>query len=65
MMIYMVHPQHGAMHVYAETEALANEKNGWVRMEATNESHEAQSVVAPEVPPALPIKRGPGRPKRE
>jgi len=31
MMIYMVHPQHGAMHVYDEGQAVANEKNGWVR----------------------------------
>ena len=30
-MLYMTHPQHGAMHVYAEAEAVANEKNGWVR----------------------------------
>jgi hypothetical protein len=30
-MIYMVHPQHGAMHVYDEAQAVANEKNGWVR----------------------------------
>jgi hypothetical protein len=32
-MIYMVHPQHGAMHVYDEAQAVANEKNGWVRAE--------------------------------
>jgi hypothetical protein len=30
-MIYMVHPQHGAMHVYDESQAVANEKNGWIR----------------------------------
>ena len=31
MQIYMTNPMHGAMHVYSESEALANEKNGWVR----------------------------------
>jgi hypothetical protein len=31
MMIFMSHPQHGQMHVYSESDAVANEKHGWVR----------------------------------
>lgn len=31
-MIYMVHPHHGAMHVYEEAHAAMNEKNGWRRV---------------------------------
>lgn len=64
-MIYMIHPEHGAMHVYAEAEALANEKNGWARTEVKSESLHAQPIAAPEVPPTLSTKRGPGRPKKE
>lgn len=30
-MIYMTHPQHGAMHCYLEAEAESNAKNGWER----------------------------------
>ena len=68
MMIYMTHPQHGAMHVYAEAEAVDNEKNGWVRVVST-ELNKAPPVEAakesPEVTPTLTLKRGPGRPKKE
>ena len=46
MMIYMTHPQHGAMHVYSEPEAVANEKNGWVR---SNEQKEKIELVEPAV----------------
>lgn len=31
MMIYLTHPLHGAKHAYSEPEAVADEKNGWVR----------------------------------
>lgn len=41
MRIYLTHPLHGAKHAYAESEALADEKNGWVRQEET-----APTVVA-------------------
>lgn len=34
MVIRMRHPQHGETDVYAEAEAAANEKNGWVRVVA-------------------------------
>lgn len=30
-MIYMTHPEHGAMHVYSESEAATNEARGWIR----------------------------------
>lgn len=30
MLSYMVHPKHGRMPVYSETEAKYNEKSGWV-----------------------------------
>ena len=42
MRIYLTHPLHGAKHAYAESEALADEKNGWVRQEET-----APTVVNP------------------
>ena len=29
MMKYMIHPRHGAMHVYSEAEIEENEKHGW------------------------------------
>ncbi len=32
-MIYMTHPEHGAMHVYSESEARLAESRGWVRAE--------------------------------
>ena len=74
-MIYMTHPQHGAMHVYSEAEVVANEKNGWVRevktepaaqpAPITEESPTAAPVVADVAPIALTTKRGPGRPKKE
>lgn len=32
-MIYMQHPDHGAMHVLSESEAVTAEKNGWQRAE--------------------------------
>ena len=73
MMLYMTHPQHGAMHVYAEAEAIANEKNGWVRevktepvvQPITEELPAASPVVADATLITLPTKRGPGRPKKE
>ena len=37
-MIYMTHPQHGAMHVYSEPEAVANERNGWTREKTASEA---------------------------
>lgn len=71
-MIYMTHPQHGAMHVYSEAEAVANEKNGWVREVKTapvtpiSEQLPAAAPIATDVAPiALTTKRGPGRPKKE
>ena len=30
-MIQLTHPVHGTKHAYLEAEALADEKNGWVR----------------------------------
>lgn len=42
MIIYMTHPQHGAMHVYAEAHAVENEKNGWVR--ATEEKNSCNAA---------------------
>jgi hypothetical protein len=33
----MTHPQHGAMYVYTEAEAVVNEKNGWIRSEIKKE----------------------------
>lgn len=32
-MIYLKHPQHGEKFALVETEAAADEKNGWVRAE--------------------------------
>lgn len=34
MLIHMTHKIHGAMHVYAEMDVVAAEKNGWVRTQA-------------------------------
>lgn len=31
MLIFLTHPVHGAKHALSESEALADEKNGWVR----------------------------------
>lgn len=50
-MIYMVHPQHGAMHVYDEGQAVANEKNGWVR------AQEPSAKVEEPPPVPKPIRK--------
>lgn len=65
MMLYMTHPQHGAMHVYAEAEAVANEKNGWVREVKTGPVVQPIAEELSAAPIALPTKRRPGRPKKE
>lgn len=62
MVIHMQHPQHGEMDVYAEGEAVANEKNGWVRatvLEATPELPPDEQI------PQEAFRRGPGRPRKE
>ena len=52
MMIYMVHPQHGAMHVYDEGQAVANEKNGWVRTQEPS-----AKVTEQPAPPPKPTRK--------
>ena len=61
MVIFMTHPLHGAMHVYAEAEAAENEKNGWKR------EAEPQAVTPQPALEAIPafLKRSVGRPRKE
>ena len=64
-MIRLTHPLHGAKHAYAEAEALADEKNGWVREVKTEQPLAVPAVGADATLITLPPKRGPGRPKKE
>ena len=50
-MIRLTHPVHGVKHAIVEQEAMADEKNGWVREELKEEVKEEE------------VKRKPGRPK--
>lgn len=51
-MIRLTHPVHGVKHAIVEQEAIADEKNGWVREELKEEVKEE-------------VKRKPGRPRLE
>lgn len=61
--IYMTHPEHGAMHAINDYEAERLEKSGWKRGE-----QERPPVFVDEVPvqhqEMVPVKRGPGRPRK-
>ena len=65
-MIFMTHPQHGAMNVYSSAESLAHQKNGWV--ESTPEKWLGDKFNPEDESPAggKPAKNKPGRkPKAE
>lgn len=55
-LIYMQHKEHGNHIVYSEDEAVANEKNGWVRSEFPTAKKAVEQVET---------RRGPGRPKKD
>lgn len=65
-MIYLKHPQHGEKFAQVEPEAVADEKNGWVR--AKFESHpkkvtiatdgQAPAPTAPAASDPAPARRG-------
>ena len=58
MSIYMTHPEHGAMHVYAEAEAQANEKAGWKRAPEPVAKPAVENVAPIRPKLALPKGRG-------
>lgn len=48
-MILLTHPKHGVKHCYAESEALADIANGWVRADAAEATQAApEATVTPE-----------------
>lgn len=61
-MIVLTHPKHGVKHCYAESEALADIANGWVRADAVEDTQaapEAVEVSEPIAPtPIYHAKRG-------
>ena len=76
-MIHLSHPNHGIKIAYVESEAVLDEKNGWVRgnVETLCPVLPVSKVVAEIVPiplstkesviSLLPVKRKPGRPKKD
>ena len=74
MIVRMVHPEHGAMHVYDNGELERNRKFGWVPESEVvpvingDTPREPEDVIAPEAG-AMPVvneppKRKPGRPRK-
>jgi hypothetical protein len=62
----MIHPQHGATHVYGQSEIERHEKLGWA-VEIDSPAVVAKPSVTAEVVTAVtqsPEKRKPGRPAR-
>lgn len=59
-MIFMTHPDHGAMHVYSPVEVLEHQKNGWI--ESTPEQWLASKAKPAEA--AEPVQANPEAPKR-
>lgn len=62
-MILLQHPEHGMKFAHLEAEALADEQNGWVRIDAPAVPEE-QTRFDAEPQPAPPLKRKPGRPRK-
>ena len=64
MNIWIKHERHGVKCCYAESEALADIANGWVRADAVDAAQPAEDVFAapsptiPAVPNHYPAKRG-------
>lgn len=63
MTVYVKHPVLGNRHV-DERELPALVGAGWVRWPRTAEEKAGQPVEITEEPPAEPVKRRPGRPKK-
>lgn len=60
--IYMKHPKHGKKVAIMECEALADEKNGWVRFDPATEN---AAPVLPEATFSVYKCNPPGRPRKE
>lgn len=64
-MIVLTHPKHGVKHCYAESEALADIANGWVRAVAANTTKPLDPVepVEPAKPEVIATPRNKPGPK--
>lgn len=62
-MIHLRHPNHGVKVAYLEAEAVADERNGWVRFNPTENKDAVREEEAPEA--AEEVKPRRGRPRKE
>tara|TARA_R110000868_G_scaffold199448_2_gene446095 strand:+ start:6902 stop:7102 length:201 start_codon:yes stop_codon:yes gene_type:complete len=63
-MIFMTHPQHGAMNVISQAESLAHQANGWV--ESTHEAWLGDKLKPVEAAPvAEQVEQAPKKPGRK
>lgn len=66
MMIHLSHPNHGIKIAYVESEAVLDEKNGWIREnKVVTEIVPIPLSTQESVISLLPVKRKPGRPKKD
>lgn len=61
-MIHLRHPNHGEKVAYLEAEAVADERNGWVRFNPQEKQDVVREEEAPEASEEMKPRRG--RPRK-